>query len=63
MNPFRPVKIACEVRLAALRARAERLSKEIEAAAQAVKLAAEAEAKHEALLPSKQRAAAKPKAK
>jgi len=60
MNPFRPVKLACEVRLAALRARSERLSKEIEVAAQAVKMAAEAEASHEKLSPSKPRAAAKP---
>lgn len=64
MNPFRPVRLACEERLAALRARAERLSKEIEVAAQAVKMAADAEAAHEKLSPSKPRAAAKaPKTK
>jgi len=60
MNPFRRVKLACEERLAALRTRSERLSKEIEVAAQAVKMAAEAEAAHEKLRPSKPRAAAKP---
>jgi hypothetical protein len=37
MNQFRPVKLACEERLVALRARSERSSAEIEVAAQAVK--------------------------
>ena len=48
------------MRLAALRARSERLSKEIEVAAQAVKMAAEAEGEHETLSPSNPRTAAKP---
>ena len=57
MNLFKPVRIAAEVKLVALRARSAALLKEIEATEAAHKLAVDAEAKVEAMNPSKPKAA------
>jgi len=56
-NPFRQVREACEARVKALSERAEKVAKEAVVAREALKFALDAEKAHEALSPSKPKAA------